>query len=242
MAHRLGTPNVNKSPQMLPHIAAPVFAKQSDGKIAPHKLVWPAFWGVLSDGKVEPIALETVTKVITDVLSKEKFPFSGDWPDLTSDHVLKGLTALASNGSVEGKVAYVAGGVLYSLDDSGQLRQEKDHPAAKPYLWRIGHEVRPAAQALGIRYCTDCHGTDAPFFFGDVTTDTPVAEDRTAKKMVGFQDIDPTYAWAFAFSFVFRPWMKIVVLGSSAVLALVLLLYVLRALTCVIKALAGEND
>jgi hypothetical protein len=242
MAHRLGTPNVNKAPEMLPHIAAPVFAKQSDGKIAPHKLVWPAFWGVLSDGKVEPIVLDTVTKVITDALSKEKFPFSGDWPDLTTDHIVKGLASLASDGSVEGRAVYVAGGKLYSLDDSGQLRQEKDHPAAKPYLWRIGHDVRPAAQALGIRYCTDCHGTDAPFFFGDVTADTPVAQDRTAKKMVEFQDIDPFYAWAFAFSFVFRPWMKTIVLGSSAVLALVLLLYVLKALACVVKALAGEND
>ena len=238
MAHRLGTPNVNKSPEMLPHIAAPVFAKQADGKIAPHKLVWPAFWGILRDRKVEPLALATVTKVIGEVLSKEKFPFSGDWPDLTADHIVKGLTALAS----EGKAVYVAGGSLYSLDDSGKLRPEKDHPAAKPYLWAIGHEVRPAAQALGIRYCTDCHGTDAPFFFGDIMTDTPVAQDRQVKKMVEFQDINPSYAWAFAFSFVFRPWMKMVVLGSSAVLALVLLLYVLKALTCAVKVLAGEKD
>jgi hypothetical protein len=238
MAHRLGTPNVNKSREMLPHIAAPVFAKQADGKIAPHKLVWPAFWGVLRDGKVEPIALATVTKVVGELLSKEKFPPSGDWPDLTADHVVKGLASLTS----EGKAVYVAGGNLYSLDDSGKLRQEKDHPAAKPYLWAIGHEVRPAAQALGIRYCTDCHGTNAPFFFGDVAADTPVTLDRQAKKMVEFEDISPSYAWAFAFSFVFRPWMKIIVLGSSVVLALVLLLYVLKALACAVKVLAGEKD
>jgi hypothetical protein len=50
------------------------------------------------------------------------------------------------------------------------------------------------------------------------------------------------YAWAFAFSFVFRPWMKIIVLGSSAVLALILLFYVLKALGCVVKVLAGENN
>ncbi|MEK7992595.1 MAG: hypothetical protein AAB403_02215, partial [Planctomycetota bacterium] len=179
---------------------------------------------------------------IGEVLSKEKFPFSGDWPDLTADHIVKGLTSLAAGASIEGKTVYVAGGNLYSLDDSGQLRQEKDRPAAKPYLWAIGHEVRPAAQALGVRYCTDCHGTNAPFFFGDVAADTPVAQDRQAKKMVEFQDISPSYAWAFAFSFVFRPWMKIIVLGSSAVLALVLLLYVLKALACAVKVLAGEKD
>ena len=241
MAHRLGTPNVNKAREMLPHIASPVFAKQADGKIAPHKLVWPAFWGVLNDNSVTPIELGTVTKVIADVLSKEKFPFSGDWPELTADHIAQGLSALASGGTPEGKTVYVSGGRLYSLDDSGQLSEHKDHPAAKPYLWPIGHDVRPAAQSLGIRYCTDCHGTKAPFFFGDVTVDTPVVEARDSKKMVDFQDISPFYAWAFAFSFVFRPWMKMVVLGSCAVMAFVLLLYALKALGCVVKALAGEN-
>jgi len=241
MAHRLGTPNVNKAREMLPHIASVVFAKQTDGKIAPHKLIWPAFWGVLKDDGVVPVELGTVKKVIEDVLSKEEFPFSGDWPDLTDDHIAKGLTALASDGSVEGKVVYVAGGRLYSLDDSGQLSEQEDYPAAKPYLWPIGHDVRPAAQSLGIRYCTDCHGIKAPFFFGDVTVDTPVAAAREPKKMVEFQDISPSYAWAFAFSFVFRPWMKIVVLVSCAVMAFVLLLYGLKALGCVVKTLAGEN-
>jgi hypothetical protein len=138
-------------------------------------------------------------------------------------------------------VVYVAGGRLYSLDDTGQLNEQNDHPAAKPYLWSIGHDVRPASQALGIRYCTDCHGTKAPFFFGNVAVDTPVAAARDTKKMVEFQDISPTYAWAFAFSFVFRPWMKMVVLASCAVVALILLFYALKALGCVVKTLTGEN-
>jgi len=241
MAHRLGTPNVNKAPEMLPHIASVVFAKQADGKIAPHKLVWPAFWGALNNDSVTPIELGTVEKVIGNLLSKENFPISGDWPELTNDHIAKGLTALASDGSVEGKVVYVAGGRLYSLNDTGQLSEQNDHPAAKPYLWPIGHDVRPAAQALGIRYCTDCHGTKAPFFFGDVKIDTPVAAARDSKKMVEFQDISPSYAWAFAFSFVFRPWMKLVVLCSCAIMALVLLFYALKALGCVVKTLAGKN-
>jgi hypothetical protein len=35
--------------------------------------------------------------------------------------------------------------------------------------------------------------------------------------------------------------MKYICLGSCAVLGLVLLLYALKALTCVVKVLAGEN-
>jgi hypothetical protein len=241
MAHRLGTPNVNKAREMLPHIASVVFAKQADGKIGPNKLVWPSFWGILKDDKVTPIELGTVTKVIGDVLSKESFPSTGDWPELTADHIVKGLGALASGGSLEGKAVYISGGILYKLDDSGKLSEQKDHPAAKPYLWPLAHDVRPAAQSLGIRYCTDCHGTNAPFFFGNVNIDTPVVAARQSRKMVAFEGISPSYAWAFAFSFVFRPWMKLAVLASCAVIAFVLFLYALKALTCVVKTLAGER-
>jgi len=241
MAHRLGTPNVNKAREMLPHISAPVFAEQADGKIAPHKLVWPSFWATLEEDKAEPIALDTVTKIIGELLSKEEYPSTGDWPALTADHIVKGLSSLASGGSLEGKPVYISGGILYSLDDSGQLTEKQDHPAAEPYLWPIGHDVRPAAQSLGIRYCTDCHAMDAPFFFGNVKIDTPVAAARQVKEMVDFQDIDPLYAKAFAFSFVFRPMMKLVVLCCCAVLAVVLLLYVLKALACVVNVLAGEK-
>jgi hypothetical protein len=149
---------------------------------------------------------------------------------------------LASNDAVEGKPVYICGGKLYRLNDSEKLGEEEGHPAAQPYLWPIAHNVRPAAQSLGIRYCTDCHATDAPFFFGEVEVDTPVEADRdSVKKMVEFQDISSCYAWAFAASFVFRPWLKVVALGSCGLLGLILLIYGLKALACVMKALA-EGD
>jgi len=240
-AHRLGTIGVNKSHEALPHIAAPVFATQENGKIAPHRLVWPSYWADMKDDKILPVAFETAMNVVGEALGDVERPTSGDWPAFTSDHIIKGLKSLA--GSVEGKAVYVSAGNLYSFDDSGDLSREEDHPAGKPYLWPIAHGVRPAAQALGIRYCTDCHDADEGFLFGDVVVDSPVAADERddVKKMTDFQDIDPSYAGAFAFSFVFRPIMKIVALCSSAVLALVLLLYALKALGCVAKTLAGEN-
>jgi len=166
-------------------------------------------------------------------------PASGSWPALTAEHITKGLQSLA--GTVEGNPVYISGGKLYSLDDSGKLHQKED-PAAQPYMWPIAHNVRPAAQSLGVRYCTDCHATDAPFFFGAVAIDSPIVAERdSAKKMIEFQDINAFYAQAFAFSFVFRPWMKIITLGSCAVLAIVLLLYGLRALACVAK-ICAERD
>ncbi|MFZ2145882.1 MAG: hypothetical protein WAV28_01580, partial [Sedimentisphaerales bacterium] len=237
-AHRLGTVGVNKSHEALPHISSPVFAQEPNGKIAPHKLLWPAYWGTLKDQKVTPIDFEAVQETVGQVFAGLELSATGDWPGLTEEHIVKALNSLQKE--VQGEAVYVAGGKLYSLDDSGKLQQE-GHPSAKPYLWPIGHNVRPAAQSLGVRYCTDCHATDAPFFFGDVTVDSPIAAGRKAKKMIEFQDINPFYAWAFAFSFVFRPWMKFICLGSCAVLSMVLLLYALKALASVVKVLAGED-
>jgi hypothetical protein len=254
-AHRLGTMGVNKSHEALPHIMTPVFAKQAGigaaylgklltleaGKIAPHKMIWPSFWGSLKDEKVAPIDIDIVRKTVGEVFAGLELPRSGDWPDLSAEeHITKALMEFQK--VIEDQPVYVSGGKLYRLDIRRSAKlSSSEHSAAQPYLWPIAHNVRPAAQALGVRYCTDCHAIDAPFFFGDVTVDSPVVEARESKKMIEFQGINPVYTWVFAFSFVFRPWMKIITLSSCAILALVLLFYALKALACVVKVLTGED-
>jgi hypothetical protein len=106
-------------------------------------------------------------------LGKIKAASGSPWSD---DDIAARLKALA--GSVKGKAVYISGGSLYSLDDSGKLDEIKGHPAAKPYMWAIGHDVRPAAQSLGVRGCEDCHSPDAPFFYGKVTVDSPVKSEE----------------------------------------------------------------
>jgi hypothetical protein len=249
-AHKLGAQNVNKAPESLPHILSPVLAKLqaidvgpdtiNSDKIAPHKLLWPVFWGTIKDDIVEPIEIGVVENVIGNVFADLELSFSGDWPQLSKEQIAEALKAL--NATVGTKSVYVSGGNLYSLDETGAIKEQENHPAAQPYLWPIAHNVRPAAQSLGVRYCTDCHTADAPFFFGDVTIDSSVtAEHDSARKMMEFQGVRPFYTKVFAFSFVFRPWMKFICLGSCAVLAMVLLLYALKALSCVAKVLAGNN-
>ncbi len=256
-AHALGIHGVKKTDEMLPHIISPVFAKQGGigaaylgylvtlsggGKIAPHKLLWPAFWGSLKDKKVTPVSMEIVKRTARRVIGRRMLLPSGDWPALTAEHITEALKKLSSEKSMEGEPVYICGGRVYRLDESGKLREPEEHPAAQPYLWPIAHNVRPAAQSLGVRRCEDCHSTDGPFFFGEVAVDTPVVSERdSVKKMVEFQGIDAFYAWAFAFSFVFRPWLKVVALGSCGLIGVVLLLYGLKALACVVKTLA-EGD
>jgi len=249
-AHRLGTPNVNKAEEALPHIVSPVFAKQSGisvaymgrllvmegGKISPYKVMWPAYWGTLENDSVTPVEVGIVEKVVGGVFADLEFPATGDWPEITKEKIAEALMILGD------KAVYVAGGVLYKIDNSGELVEEVGHIAAAPYMWPIAHNVRPAAQSLGVRRCEDCHSTDAPFFFGEVAVDSPVALERPSKKkMVEFQDINPFYAWVFAFSFVFRPWLKVIALACSAVLAGVLLLYALKALGCVARFLVEKE-
>ena len=163
-----------------------------------------------------------------------------NWPGLTDEHITKVLKSLSSSDAVEGEAVYICGGKLYQLDDGKLVCRE--HEAAKPYLWPIAHEVRPAAQSLGVRDCQDCHALDASFFFGDVRVDSPiVSQQDLGKKMVDFQDVSPLYTKAFAVSFIFRPWLKIIALGSCAVIAAVLILYALKALGFILKVVAEED-
>lgn len=239
-AHGLGLYNVNKSDDVLPHIIYPVFAKQPNGKIAPHKLFWPAFWGSLKNQKVTPIALGIV-RVGGEIIADKGLPRTGDWPVLTAEGIAEALALASSQPAIDGEPVYVCGGKLYQLDDKGRLIAT-EHDAAKPYLWPIAHDVRPTAQSLGARQCQDCHSTDAPFFFAEVEVDTPIASKQGAvKKMIEFEGLRPVYTKLFAFSFIFRPFLKVVALCSSAILAAVLLLYALKALARIVKVLSEEN-
>jgi hypothetical protein len=256
-AHGLGTYNVNKSPGVLPHIMYPVFAKQhgigaaylggllvleGSNKIGPHKLIWPAFWGVLKDQKVMPIPMDSTSspqvEVVKTAINDVNYPSSGDWPNLTDEQIKKALELLKPD---EGEAVYICGGKLYRLDDKSRLISA-EHDAAKPYLWPIAHDVRPAAQSLGANRCQDCHSIDSPFFFGDVEIDTPIVlEQGTIKKMIEFQELNPVYMKLFAISFIFRPYLKVITICASVILGAVLLLYAFKALAYIIRILAEAD-
>jgi hypothetical protein len=237
-AHGLGTYNVNKTGNVLPHIIYPVFAKQENGKIGPHKLIWPAFWGTLKGQNVTPIPIETVKASLSTVIEDANNPVSGDWPNLTDAQIGKALESLKTT---EGEAVYICGGKLYRLNGKGKLTATK-HDAARPYLWPIAHDVRPAAQSLGAYRCQDCHSTDSPLFFADVEVDTPLVSEKGAvKKMIEFQEFDPVYTKLFAISFVFRPYLKVIAICSSVILGAVLLLYAFKGLAYIIKVLAEKD-
>ena len=110
-----------------------------------------------------------------------------------------------------------------------------------PYLWSMAHDVRPARQALGSKACQDCHSMKAGFLFGRVAIDGPLADPNASVGMVEFERLEPRYTTLFAWTFVFRPYLKIVALAACALIAGVVAAFVLRALYAVSKS-AVELD
>ena len=166
---------------------------------------------------------------------------AGDWAEIKEDQIVAVLKTLAESVK-DAKPVYVTGGQLYRLNDGGTLASYKDHPAAAAYAWPIAHNVRPAAQSLGVGKCTVCHSTDSAFLFGKVAVDSPIAAvSKLTKTQYEFEKLPHGRTWAFAVSFVFRPWFKVVAIGSMGLIGLVLLLYGLRALGAVARVLAEQE-
>ena len=239
-AHALGTHSVNRSDVVLPHIAAPVFVREDNGKIAPHKMMWPAFWARLNGKEVTPMAPEEVAALSDTLFTGVDSTRSGDWFTFKEDQIAQVLKRLSAADSSRREAAYIAGGKLYRLNKSGKLTKE-NHAAARPYSWAMGHDVRPASQSLGIRGCGDCHAVNAPIYFSQLKVDSPMETDRhsTHKTMAEFADLSGFYARFFALTFFLRPLLKWLMIFVSLILTGVLLWHGLQGLGSLMKA-AGE--
>jgi hypothetical protein len=236
-AHALGTHQSKKAPASLPHLVAPVFVKESDGKFAPHRMLWPAFWAYEKNGAIVPIHPKIVRPLLTDFFIGDTLKQPGAWATLSDSVMIAMLDTLAKMDASASATVYISGGKLHRLDQSRKL-VSREHAAAQPYSWTIGHDVRPAQQSLGVRGCGDCHATDAPFYFGKV--ETASALPTSFARMTDFQGTAAIFPWSFSMSFLFRPWLKLIIIAAGVVLAATLLLYSLQGLSRVSKVLAEE--
>ncbi len=238
LAHGLGGPAAAKAGDALPHLMYPVFATGADGATAPNRLLWPAFWGRLSRDAVRPIAPERIKRQMEKAGVRLERALDGSWPRLDEAMLATVLEALAAEAGGEGEPVYVAGGKLYRLGDPGRVRAES-HAAARPYLWPIAHDVRPAALALGARGCEDCHDQEAPIFFGRVPVDSPLGSARGESwAMSDFQkNLDVAHAATLARTFRYRPYLKASLVAAVVVLSLVSAVYLFAALGAVSAAI-----
>lgn len=110
-------------------------------------------------------------------------------PALTESQVVRVLQALAALPGAKGTPVYVGGGKVSKLD-TGKL-SFFDHACAEPYSWALGHDVRPATQALGAGGCGDCHSDDSGFFFASVSADSPTPLGKpVVASMYQFAELD----------------------------------------------------
>ncbi|HOK65995.1 MAG TPA: cytochrome c3 family protein [Anaerohalosphaeraceae bacterium] len=223
--HKIGLHGKHSMDLRLPKVYGPVFLKGHDGKIGPHRLFWPAYWGLLEGDSVLPLPPAEVLKAAGSILAADAERVN-DWRVLTEEQIAEVLRRLTPSDSAKQPV-YICGGRLYCLEADALV--STDHPAAEPYAWPIAHDVRPSKQALGTLGCADCHTTDSPFFFAPVPADSPIAGMERFVPMVQLQGLSRLYVWAFNFSFVFRPWMKAVCLCACGLVGLVLLAYAVKA-------------
>lgn len=234
--HALGVHSIAYDPNMLPTVLEPVFVKQDDGKIAPCRMVFPAFFARrLQDGRLRPMLPDAVLFAAQDVLKAEP-----DKPVAapTKEKIVAALKMLAGDPQDANEPVYVGGGKLWQID--GNAIAARDDAAARPYAWPLAHDVRPAAQALGAGgQCTACHATDSAMLFGKVRASAPVPLGEPVEmEMTEFTGEDGLFHSLFATTFVFRPYLKIFGFSVSILVTLILLACGLPELAAGFKGLA----
>ena len=60
-------------------------------------------------------------------------------------------------------------------------------------------------------------------------------------RMTTYQDKSAISAWLFSLSFLFRPGLKVLIIASFLLNALVVLIYAMRGLATIIQKLAAEE-
>jgi hypothetical protein len=246
MAHALGIAQQSRTDDDPPGLVQPVFLRDDQGVLYPHRMVWPAFWGWLAEDTITPIEPEEAYKVLRRVLrirrdfrselGGSKQAASGE---TFGQKLAKGLTAMAKQAPAGMAAVYVSGGRAYSVDaDATDRVHTFEHAAARPYAWPLAHDVRPARDALGVRGCTECHAAAAPLFHGSVAAlgPAPDAEPRTTI-MHEFSGQDPKLLAAWETSFPLRTAFKWLGFAACAVVSLVLA----SALIAAVRGMLGRS-
>ena len=96
LAHALGNERPTRVAETLPQLVEPVFLRGADGKIAPHRMVWPNYWGWMDGDTVTPIPPEVVKRVAGAALPALRETSKDAWTPLPDDKVLAVLEKLSS--------------------------------------------------------------------------------------------------------------------------------------------------
>jgi hypothetical protein len=128
-ANRLGIYGAATWDRDVPHIVEPVLMKDDSGRVAPHRMTWPAFWGRLEGETVTPLTDETVAAAAagtTDVQPR----------------AARILAALATAGQTTATPVLLLDGRCFSADADGEFtpRGAADWPRDNGPGWAWEHD------------------------------------------------------------------------------------------------------
>ncbi len=125
-ANRLGIYGVARWSTDLPVIIEPVYTRERNGKLTPHRMLWPAFWAEQKDGVLIPIKPEVVVAAAADLLRPEQGVSS----------ILGALSLDLEPGQV---AVLIYQGKIYELNVDGRLNVSPyvgDIPSPDP-VWGV---------------------------------------------------------------------------------------------------------
>jgi len=239
MAHALGLEKPTRTPDTVPKILQPLFLRGADGKIAPHRAVWPNYFARMAGPTITPIPPSIIKEAAGDILPPTRELTADASKPLTDDQITKTLDALSTGpaatqptGGAIIPPVYISGGAIYYVVKGKLTKLSDDNPAAQPYEWPFAHDVRPASMSLGIRGCADCHSSQGAIYFSEVTPVGAFAQGtgvtRTMTEMRGDSSL---LAKAWVSSFMGRTLFKVLIFICGTVVAAVLLAAGLRSLS-----------
>ena len=187
----------------MPNIVEPVFVKNAEGKIEPCRMAWPSYFAELgTNDTVKPLAPEAVAAL------------GARGTNAFTKAVVVGVLNALKAKSPESSFGFIGHGRLWTAEGEGTNATivAREHKAAAPVSWPVGHDVRPARQARGAApvKCADCHTSDSEFFFGKVVPTGPVVDAEVESvPQTEFLGLSPTYHAVLGTTFEMRPIFKV---------------------------------
>ena len=125
-ANRLGVFGVANWATTLPAIQEPVYIRDKNKKLVPNRLMWPAFWGELKEGRITPLPPDKILAAAGDILFPEKA-------------ATRVLAALFNIANVDGMPVLVMGASAYEMNVDGGLAVspfDGENPDGRP-AWAV---------------------------------------------------------------------------------------------------------
>ena len=128
-ANRLGIYGVAQWSTAWPSIVEPVFVREGSGKISPHRLMWPAFWGRMEGEKILPVEPSFIQQAAGDLLTVE-------------EDVARILSTISLYSEIEGIPVLVISGKVYEPNADGRLDVSStvDEAPSGKVVWAVKQE------------------------------------------------------------------------------------------------------